>query len=63
MEKQKNQIQEPEQEQIAQVGLEYLDDSTLARIVENEVMQNDCIKSQEADIAFKELARRSGHDV
>jgi len=62
MAKKKNQIQEPEQKQTKQAGLECLDDATLARIVENDVEQNDCIKSQEADIAFKELARRSGHD-
>jgi hypothetical protein len=63
MAKQKLQLQKPQQEQAARVGLECLDDQTLADIVATDVCENQQIKSSDAAIAFKELARRSGHDV
>lgn len=44
-------------------GLELLDDETLARIVVNDFEENSELKSLEAQIAFRELARRSGETV
>jgi hypothetical protein len=57
-EKSKTECKKSESE-IPLSGLEVLSDVTLARIVDNDVFQNGSIKSQEADIAFKELTRRS----
>lgn len=50
-----------EQEEL--VGLDHLDDETLAAIVRNDINENGAIKTCEARIAFQELARRSGHDL
>lgn len=57
----KQEQQESAQEDL--VGLDHLDDETLARIIEVEMKRYGELKSQQASIAFDELARRSGHDI
>ena len=43
------------------VGLQWLDDETLAHLVEVDIDVHGEIKSSEASAAFAELARRTEH--
>ncbi len=54
---------ESKQETPKAEGLELLDDKTLAAIVRRDIELCGELRSPEACIAFKELARRSGYEV